>query len=119
MRHRYRAEDRKTPDGSTAGQSKAELASSTSGAQGRSIVALALLTRVLVLRPIFRLVRRRDTRHPRARGPLRGPVRNRGERGGEELDSVQLFVLQVSDGPIVDVRIHVDGDAAVAEFWAD
>jgi hypothetical protein len=46
-------------------------------------------------------------------------VRNRGERGGEELDSVQLFVLQVSDGPIVDVRIHVDGDAAVAEFWAD
>ncbi len=45
-------------------------------------------------------------------------VRNRGERGGDELDSVQLLVFEVEDGLIVEVRIHVDDAAAVAEFWA-
>jgi ketosteroid isomerase-like protein len=52
-------------------------------------------------------------------GLVAAQVRNRGERGGEELDSVQLLVFQVEDGLIVDVRIHVDDDDAVAEFWAD
>jgi ketosteroid isomerase-like protein len=45
-------------------------------------------------------------------------VRNRGERGGEHLDSVQRLVFRVADGLITDVRIHVDDHAAVAEFWA-
>jgi ketosteroid isomerase-like protein len=48
-----------------------------------------------------------------------GRVRNRGERGGEVLDSEQLLVFRVSDETIVEVRIHVDDPAAVAEFWAD
>ena len=48
-----------------------------------------------------------------------GRVRNRGERDGEELDSDQLLVFRVEDGAIVDVEIHVDDPAAVAEFWAD
>ncbi|MDX6538552.1 MAG: SnoaL-like domain [Gaiellales bacterium] len=46
-------------------------------------------------------------------------VRNRGERDGQELDSLQLLVFRVEDGLIVDVRIHVDDERAVAEFWAD
>ena len=48
-----------------------------------------------------------------------GRVRNRGERDGEVLDSEQLLVFRVSDGAIVEVHIHVDDPAAVAEFWAD
>jgi ketosteroid isomerase-like protein len=52
-------------------------------------------------------------------GLVAARVRNRGERGGDELDSVQMLVFQVEDGLIVDVRIYVDDDAAVAEFWAD
>ena len=48
-----------------------------------------------------------------------GKVRNRGERDGEVLDSEQLLVFRVSDEAIVEVRIHVDDPAAVAEFWAD
>jgi ketosteroid isomerase-like protein len=50
-------------------------------------------------------------------GVVAARVRNRGERDGRELDSVQLLVFQVDDGLIVDVRIHVDDPAAVAEFW--
>jgi ketosteroid isomerase-like protein len=46
-------------------------------------------------------------------------VRNRGERDGDALDSVQLLVFQVEDGLIADVRILVDDPAAVAEFWSD
>jgi ketosteroid isomerase-like protein len=46
-------------------------------------------------------------------------VRNRGERDGEELDSIQLLVIRVEDGAIVDVEIHVDDPAAIAEFWSD
>jgi hypothetical protein len=61
----------------------------------------------------------RHSTSARTEGLFAAQVRNRGERGGEELDSVQVFVFQVSDGLIVDVRIHVDDDAAVAEFWAD
>jgi ketosteroid isomerase-like protein len=45
-------------------------------------------------------------------------VRNRGERDGEELDSLQLLVFRVADD-LIDVRIYVDDAAAVAEFWAD
>jgi ketosteroid isomerase-like protein len=48
-----------------------------------------------------------------------GQVRNRGERGGEVLDSEQLLVFRVADGRIIEVEIHVDDPAAVAEFWAD
>ena len=48
-----------------------------------------------------------------------GHVRNRGEREGEVLDSEQLLVFRVSDEAIVEVRIHVDDPAAVAEFWSD
>jgi ketosteroid isomerase-like protein len=51
-------------------------------------------------------------------GLVAARVRNRGERDGEELDSVQLLVFRVEDGLIADVRIHVDDPAAVAEFWA-
>jgi ketosteroid isomerase-like protein len=46
-------------------------------------------------------------------------VRNRGERDGEELDSLQLLVFRVEDETIVDVRIYVDDPAAVSEFWSD
>ena len=46
-------------------------------------------------------------------------VRNRGERKGELLDSVQFLVFRVVDGLIVDVQIHVDDLAAVAEYWSD
>ena len=35
-------------------------------------------------------------------------VRNRGERDGESLDSVQRLVFRLTDGLISDVRIHVD-----------
>jgi ketosteroid isomerase-like protein len=52
-------------------------------------------------------------------GLVAAGVRNRGERDGDELDSVPVLVFQVEDGFIVDVRIQVDHDAAVAEFWAD
>jgi ketosteroid isomerase-like protein len=45
-------------------------------------------------------------------------VRNRGERDGELLDSEQFLVFTVVDDVIVDVRIHVDDPAAVAEFWS-
>ena len=51
-------------------------------------------------------------------GSVVARIRNRGERDGEELDSIQLLVFQVCDGRIVDVRIHVDDPAAVEEFWA-
>jgi ketosteroid isomerase-like protein len=54
---------------------------------------------------------------PRA-GVISAQVRNRGERDGQELDSVQLLVFRVEDGLIVDVRIFVDDESAVAEFWA-
>jgi ketosteroid isomerase-like protein len=46
-------------------------------------------------------------------------VRNRGERDGQQLDSLQLLVFRVEDDVIVDVRIHVDDARAVAEFWDD
>ncbi len=46
-------------------------------------------------------------------------VRNRGERRGETLDSLQLLMFQVADGLIVDVRIYLDDPAAVTEFWSD
>jgi ketosteroid isomerase-like protein len=46
-------------------------------------------------------------------------VRNRGERDGDVLDSVQLLVVRVRDGAIADVRIYVDDPAAIAEFWGD
>jgi hypothetical protein len=45
-------------------------------------------------------------------------VRNRGERKGESLDSVQRLVFRCAAGVITDVRIHVDDYAAVSEFWA-
>jgi ketosteroid isomerase-like protein len=48
-----------------------------------------------------------------------GQVRNRGERDGEVLDSEQLLVFRVADATIVEVEIHVDDPAAVAEFWSD
>jgi ketosteroid isomerase-like protein len=50
-------------------------------------------------------------------GTVAARVRNRGERAGEDLDSVQRLVFRCSDGVITDVRIHVDDPAAVAEFW--
>jgi ketosteroid isomerase-like protein len=46
-------------------------------------------------------------------------VRNRGERRGETLDSMQLLLFQVADGLIIDVCIYVDDPAAVTEFWSD
>ncbi|HEY3613466.1 MAG TPA: nuclear transport factor 2 family protein [Gaiellales bacterium] len=51
-------------------------------------------------------------------GRVAARVRNRGERHGEQLDSVQLLVFGVEDGLIVDLEIRVDDPAAVAEFWA-
>lgn len=45
-------------------------------------------------------------------------VRNRGERGGESLDSVQRLVFRFSGDRIADVRIHVDDPAAVSGFWS-
>jgi ketosteroid isomerase-like protein len=50
-------------------------------------------------------------------GAVVARIRNRGERGGEELDSVQRLVFRVVDGLIADVRIHVDRPRAVSEFW--
>ena len=65
------------------------------------------------------VVRDRDARRARTtRALVAARIRNRGERDGEELDSIQLLVFQVADGRIVDVRIHVDDPAAVEEFWA-
>jgi uncharacterized protein len=46
-------------------------------------------------------------------------VRNRGERGGDSLDSMQRLVFRLKGGLISDVRIHVDDPAAVAGFWSD
>jgi ketosteroid isomerase-like protein len=46
-------------------------------------------------------------------------VRNRGERNGKVLDSVQLLIFRVEEGAIINVRIHVDDPVAVAEFWSD
>jgi ketosteroid isomerase-like protein len=46
-------------------------------------------------------------------------VRNRGEREGESLDSVQRLVFRLTDGLISDVRIHVDDPSAVSSFWSD
>jgi len=46
-------------------------------------------------------------------------VRNRGERDGETLDSVQRLVFRLAGGLISDVRIHVDDPAAVSGFWSD
>ena len=46
-------------------------------------------------------------------------VRNRGERDGQRLDSVQRLVFRVTDGFVCDVRIHVDDPAAVSAFWSD
>jgi ketosteroid isomerase-like protein len=50
-------------------------------------------------------------------GRVAARVRNRGERDGVQLDSVQLLVFRVEDALIVDVDIRVDDPAAVAEFW--
>ena len=46
-------------------------------------------------------------------------VRNRGEREGESLDSVQRLVFRLADGLISDVRVHVDDPRAVSAFWSD
>jgi ketosteroid isomerase-like protein len=46
-------------------------------------------------------------------------VRNRGERDGESLDSVQRLVFRLTDDLISEVRIHVDDLSAVAAFWSD
>jgi hypothetical protein len=46
-------------------------------------------------------------------------VHNQGERRGERLDSIQLLVFRIAAGLIVDVRIHVDDPAAIAEFWSE
>ena len=46
-------------------------------------------------------------------------VRNRGERDGESLDSVQRLVFRLTDRLISDVRIHVDDPSAVSAFWSD
>ena len=46
-------------------------------------------------------------------------IRNRGERDGERLDSVQRLIFRFSDDRITDVRVRVDDLAAVAEFWTD
>ena len=46
-------------------------------------------------------------------------VRNRGERDGESLDSVQRLVFRLTDGLISDVRIHVDDPPSVSAFWSD
>jgi ketosteroid isomerase-like protein len=46
-------------------------------------------------------------------------VRNRGERDGESLDSVQRLVFRLTEGLIAEVRIHVDDPSAVSRFWSD
>jgi hypothetical protein len=44
-------------------------------------------------------------------------VRNRGRRGSDVLDSVQLLLFEVVDDAIRSVRIVVDDPVAVREFW--
>lgn len=46
-------------------------------------------------------------------------IRNRGERDGERLDSVQRLIFRFNEARITDVRVLVDDPAAVAEFWID
>jgi ketosteroid isomerase-like protein len=61
-----------------------------------------------------------ETLGVRPRGPdVVAKVHNQGERKGERLDSIQLLVFRVAAGLIVDVRIHVDDPAAIAEFWSE
>ena len=45
-------------------------------------------------------------------------VRNRAEREGKELDSMQSLAFVVVDDRIVEVRIFVDDPAEVEAFWA-
>lgn len=44
-------------------------------------------------------------------------VRNRGRRGERELDSEQRLAFRVERGEIAEVRILVDDEDAVREFW--
>jgi ketosteroid isomerase-like protein len=45
-------------------------------------------------------------------------IRNRGERDGQLLDSVQRLVFRCSDSRITEVRVHVDDPAAISQFWS-
>ena len=44
-------------------------------------------------------------------------VRNRAERHGEELDSLQALAFTVRDGAISEVKIVVDDPEQVEAFW--
>ena len=44
-------------------------------------------------------------------------VRNRAERHGEELDSLQALAFTVRDGAISEVKIFVDDPEQVEAFW--
>ncbi len=45
-------------------------------------------------------------------------VRNIATRGDKQLDSAQTIHLKVSRGAVSEVRIQVDDQTAVTEFWA-
>jgi hypothetical protein len=44
-------------------------------------------------------------------------LHNTGRRGDEELDSLQTLFLRVLDGVVADVKVAVDDEEAVEEFW--
>ena len=46
-------------------------------------------------------------------------LHNTGRRGDEEVDSRQTLFLRVEDGLVADVKVAVDDEQAVEEFWAD
>jgi ketosteroid isomerase-like protein len=45
-------------------------------------------------------------------------VRNTATRGDKHLDSIQTLYLQTNRGVVSDVRIEVDDQAAIEEFWS-
>jgi ketosteroid isomerase-like protein len=45
-------------------------------------------------------------------------IRNTATRGGKHLDSIQTLYLQTDRGVVSEVRIEVDDQSAVEEFWA-
>ena len=45
-------------------------------------------------------------------------VRNTATRGDKRLDSTQTLYLKTSRGVVSEVRIQVDDQAAVDEFWS-
>jgi hypothetical protein len=46
-------------------------------------------------------------------------LHNTGRRGDEDLDSLQTLFLRVREGVVADVKIAVDDQGAIEEFWGD